>query len=234
MSEKTNKLFLRAARSALVAWKGDFNEDDELAQELWVWYLESPAVQKKIDNADAALAQTLIRDQALNILAGQALERDLERNIYSSDSVKDALRGESTNRYLLDILPMAMEWLDKKNEIQAEEIRVRYEDGVVPPRGSAAEARLKRAVKSLTQRVNVIAHTAGLQRDEDGNLLDKEGPGSAAAIFPETRKAQGDGHSDPTATIALLLIEHPELRDEYLYEPSLPEFLGGRCHAQPA
>ncbi|AGS82737.1 hypothetical protein ANNAL29_56 [Mycobacterium phage AnnaL29] len=219
-----NKMFLKAARSALVAWKGEYSDDADLANDLWVWYLERPGTQKKLEESDAALRQTLVRRAALQILAGKSLADDQfnGRNLYSADNVREALRGVSTNRYLVDILPRAMEALDAQNERQAESIRVRYEDGVVPPASSSEAAMLKRAVKALTEHVNVIAITAGV--DADGK--NTEGPGSRHSVFPETRPTTG-GHSDPTADIALLLIEHPELRDEYLYEPSLTEFLKG-------
>ncbi|AOQ28171.1 helix-turn-helix DNA binding domain protein [Mycobacterium phage DudeLittle] len=216
----------RGARKALFAWKQDDSELDDLTNDLWVWYLERPGTQRKMAKLTANEAVETVKLAALQMLSGkQLLSNEFNgRNLYSSDSVREALRGESTNRYLVDILPRAMEALAAQNERQAESIRVRYDDGIVPPADSAEAAMLKRAVKSLTEQVNVIAITAGV--DADGNVT--EGPGSRHSVFPETRPTSG-GHSDPTADIAILLIEHPELRDEYLYEPSLPEFLGGRC-----
>ena len=89
---------------------------------------------------------------------------------------------------------------------------------------------LSRAVKSLTEHVNIIAITAGV--DSDGNVT--EGPGSRHAVFPETRRGRGAGHADPTGDIAVMLIEHPELRDEYLEVQPIREFLGGRGYAQPS
>ncbi|AMQ66791.1 DNA binding domain protein [Mycobacterium phage Sham4] len=225
-----NSVFTRAARSALAAWKGDYSQDEDLVNDLWVWYLESPKTQAKLEKADAALRHTLVRRAALQILAKKALEEDIAtgRAPYSTENVKEALAGESTNKYLVDILPRALKELAEKNDRYAEAIRSRYEDGILPPKKGGEAMTLSRAVKSLTERVNVIAITAGIRRDEEGRLLDKEGPGSRHAVFPETRKSHGDGHSDPTADIAIALIEHPELRDEFLYETPLPEFLGGR------
>ncbi|VCT89516.1 hypothetical protein MHAS_01210 [Mycolicibacterium hassiacum DSM 44199] len=226
-----NKVFGKAARKALVSWETDLTAE-ELIQELWVWYLESPKIQNRIDRLSEGEAVNYVRMQCLSILSGEAKKKDLfeERSPYSSDSVKDALLGVSTNRYLLDILPIAMKSLNRQNERYAEAIRRRYDDGVVPVSRSKEQVQLSRAVKSLTEHVNIIAITAGV--DAKGNV--SEGPGSRHAVFPETRKAQGGGCSDPTANIAILLIENPELRDEYLYETPLPEFLGGRCHAEPA
>ncbi|AFV51184.1 sigma-K factor [Mycobacterium phage 20ES] len=210
--KQLSKLFLRAARSALVFWKGEYSTDDEeLAHDLWVWYLERPSVQEKLETADAALAQTLVRDHALKILSGKSAAADVENAYYSSESVKDALLGVSTNRYLLDILPMAMETL---NEQYAEALRSRYDDGISPQDKSGQNA-LFRAHRAVTEIVNRIAHTAGLERDEDGNLLDKEGPGSAAAVYPETRKEKGD-HSDPTANTFFLLQSEQANKPEVL------------------
>ncbi|AIS73816.1 RNA polymerase sigma factor [Mycobacterium phage SemperFi] len=230
MSPDINKVFSKAARKALVSWETDLTAE-ELVQELWVWYLGSPKIQNTIDGLSEGEAVLYVRRQCFNILSGDAKAKDLfeARSHYSSDNVREALRGEGTNRYLLDILPLAIKALDAQNERQAESIRSRYIDGIVPPASTSEAAMLKRAVKSLTEHVNIIAITAGVERDDRGRIVVKDGPGSKAAVFPDTRKMQGDGHSDPTATIAILLIEHPELRDEYLYEPSLPEFLGGRC-----
>ncbi|QGJ89752.1 helix-turn-helix DNA binding protein [Mycobacterium phage Superchunk] len=229
-----NSVFSKAARKALVSWETDVSSD-ELVQELWVWYLGSPSIQNRIDGLSEGEAVLYVRRQCFNILSGDAKAKDLfeARSHYSSDNVKDALMGTSTNRYLVDILPLAMESLGKQNEGYAEAIKVRYTDGI-SPQDKPGQNRLFRAHKSLTEHVNIIAITAGVEHDAKGKVVVKDGPGSKHAIFPDIRKTQGDGHSDPTATIAMLLIEHPELRDEYLHEPSIPEFLGGRCYAQSA
>ncbi|ASZ72845.1 sigma factor [Mycobacterium phage Drake55] len=227
-----SKVFSKAARKALVSWETDLTAD-ELIQDLWVWYLESPAIQNTIDGLVEGEAVLYVRRQALNILAKKALANDMfnGRRLYSSDSIREALAGTSTNRYLVDILPRAMESLSSQNEGYAEALRSRYIDGIVPPKKGGGAMQLARAVRSLTEHVNVIAILAGA--DVASNNVQIEGPGSRHSVFPETRPTTG-GHSDPTADIAILLIEHPELRDDYLYESPLPEFLGGRCHAQPA
>ncbi|QTF81477.1 helix-turn-helix DNA binding domain protein [Mycobacterium phage TarsusIV] len=219
-------IFRKSAKAAMFAWKQSEDGIDDLVNDLWVWYLERPGTQKKLQDADEYLARRLVYKAALQILAGQSLESDMfnGKSLYSSDNVKDALLGVSTNRYLVDILPRAMEALSAQNEARAEAIRSRYEDGVIPVSRSKEQVQLSKAIKSLTEHVNVIAITAGV--DADGNVT--EGPGSRHSVFPETRPTSG-GHSDPTADIAILLIEHPELRDDYLYESPLPEFLGGRC-----
>lgn len=225
MTDNIQSVIEKAAKSALFSWKQSSDGEEDLIHDLWVWYLERPGTQAKLQEADEPLARRLVYKAALQILAKQTLDSDefQGRNLYSSDSVRAALRGQSKNRYLLDILPLALKTLDKQNSGQAEAIRARYTDGAVPDRASSEEAKLKRAVKSLTQQVNIIAITAGI--DSDGKV--SEGPGSRSAVFPETRRAKNSGHADPTGDTAVLLIEHPELRDEYLREYPLSDFLAG-------
>jgi len=221
----------KSAKTALFSWRQNSEGLEDLINDLWVWYLERPGTQEKVQGADEPLARRLVYKAALQILAGQALSDDKfsGRNIYSSEAVKDALAGVSGNHYLVDILPRAFDSLRQQNEGYAEALQVRYTDGEVPS-DKAGENRLVRAHKSLTEHVNIIAITAGV--DSNGNV--KEGPGSRSAVFPETRRAKGYGHADPTGDTAILLIEHPELRDEYLREEPLEAFLGGRGYAQLA
>ena len=218
-------LFSKAARSALFSWKQSTEGLEDLINDLWVWYLERPGTQKKLQESDDFLARRLVYKAALQILAKQTLDSDefQGRNLYSSDSVRAALRGESTNRYLLDILPTALNSLDRKNPGHAEAIRVRYIDGVIPPKEGGEAMLLSRAVKSLTEHINIIAITAGM--DSEGRV--SQGPGSRSAVFPETRRPKNAGHRDPTGDTAVLLIEHEELRDEYLHESPLSDFLAG-------
>lgn len=218
----------KAAKSALFSWRQTDQGHEDLVNDLWVWYLERPGTQEKLEAADPPLAARLVYKAALQILARQALADDKfqGRNLYSSDSVRAALRGDTKNRYLTDILPRALSALGEQNAGYAEELRKRYEDGVVP-KDHSQEMRLSRAVKSLTEHVNVIAITAGV--DAAGNV--SEGPGSRSAVFPETRQPRGAGHADPTGNTAIMLIEHPELRDDYLHQEPLPQFLGGRGYA---
>lgn len=226
---RIGQILSKAAKSAMFSWKQNEDGIDDLINDLWVWFLESPATQKKLQESDEPLARSLAYKAALQMLAKNALSNDKfsGKNIYSSDSVRAALRGESKNRYLADILPRALRALDLQNAGYAEALRTRYIDGVVPKEHND-EMKLSRAVKSLTEHINIIAITAGV--DSKGNL--SEGPGSRSAVFPETRRARGSGHADPTGETAILLIEHPELRDEYLKEEPLEEFLGGRGYAQ--
>lgn len=225
------KIITKSAKSALFSWKQSEEGLGDLVNDLWVWYLESPATQKKLKESDEFLARRLVYKAALQILAKNSLSDDKfdGKNLYSSDSVKDALLGRSKNHYLVDILPKALESLAEQNEDYAEAIRSKYTDGKTPAQGSEA-VKATRAVKSLTEHVNIIAITAGV--DSDGNVT--EGPGSRHAVFPETRRGRGAGHADPTGDIAVMLIEHPELRDEYLEVQPIREFIGGRGYAQPS
>lgn len=199
--DEVNSTLQKAAKRALMEWGRDDSPDD-LTQDLWVWYLERPATQERFATDDEFLCRQLAYLAALQILAGQSLSSDTfnDKALYSSESVKDALKGRSTNRYLIDILPRAMAALAAKNEGQAEAIRSRYDDGVIP-KGSDADM-LTKAHKSLTEHVNIIAITAGV--DAEGKTT--TGPGSRSAVFPETRKAKGNHHSDPTGEMAMALL----------------------------
>lgn len=223
--------FRKAAKLALYSWQGNEEGLTDLVQDLWLWYLERPGTQRKMEGLTKHEAAKTAMLHAYQILSENQMSSNQFRgkNLYSSDSVKDALLGLSTNRYLLEILPRAMESLDSRNADHAEAIRSRYTDGVVPPQGSHYV--LVRAVKSLTEHVNVIAITDGLTPAPDGTLVPSStspGIGRRNETFPEHRKRRGGPPSDPTGNTAIMLIENPSLRDEYLREEPLAAFLGGR------
>lgn len=219
-------IFYKAAKRALVEWGREDGLED-LIQELWVWYLESPGTQAKLAETNQFAVRKMVYKVALQILAKTALAADMfeGRNLYSSDSVREALHGLSSNKYLREILPIAMEAIQRRDDQledlgtqrgYAEAIRSRYEDKTVPDRGSASEAVLKRAVKSLTDEINLLHLTAPV-----------EGMGSRGEVFPSTRRASG-GHGDPTGDIAVMLIENPDIRDDYLEVTGIEELLRGR------
>jgi hypothetical protein len=160
---------------------------------------------------------------AMQLLSQQVLSSNTfqGQDLYSGDSLREALRGESTNKYLNEILPFALKTLEHRNEPQAEAIRRRYEDGVVPERNTPEEKILSRAVKSVTEEVNLTHLTS------DGECI-----GTRSAVFPETRKPKG-GHSDPTGNTVVLLDENPEYRYHFYQETPMHQFLGGAA-AQPA
>lgn len=225
MTANIDTMIRKAATAALTEWHtGQYDRQsaslDDLINDLWVWYLESPATQRKLEDSDEFLARRLIYKAAMQVLAEGALSQDVfdGKVIFSSDAVIEALRGGSNNRYLQEILPFAMKNLAKrprKGVIYAEAIRNRYTDGIIPEQGSPAVL-VSRAVKALTEEVNVIYLTT-----------DHSGIGSAAAVFPDTRKQKGD-HSDPTGNIAVMLLERPEMRGPFYEETPLHQILGGR------
>lgn len=222
------RVFRKAAEKALLEWHPDQwdrqkDEADDLSQELWVWYLENPSTQRKMADLSEDEAVETARIHAVQILSKQALSANTfqGRDLYSSDAVREGLRGESTNQYLNEILPYALENLSTRNERQAEAIRCRYDDGEVPVAHSAEEKVLGRAVKSITEEVNVFYLTSN-----------DEGIGSSARVFPESRKQRG-AYSDPTGNTAALLEEHPEFRFSFYEETPMHQFLGGAA-SQPA
>lgn len=219
-----DKTFRKAAAKALVEWGREEGLED-LVQAIWVWYLERPGTQDKFAQADEFLVRNLAYRAALQILSGEAVTDDVftGRSLYSVDSVKDALKGETTNRHLPELVELALEAVqqrdaDREDEGKprdyAEAIRSRYIDGIVPA-GPDAD-RLFRALTAVTEEVNVLYLTS----DARGRH----------AMFPDLRKANG-GHSDPTGEIACTLIDYPELRDEFYEQLSVDLLLKG-AHAQ--
>lgn len=210
-----NDVFKKAAKSALSEWySGQWQlqeqELENLTNDLWVWFLERPSAQKKMDESEPKLQRALARRYALQRLAEATLSSDTfqGKNLFSVDSIKDALKGRSRNKYLKAVLPFARQAVQHADDrstgrTYAEAIRSRYEDGKVPPRGSE-QVNLVRALQALTDEVNVSYITN-----------DVEGIGSDKVIFPGLRKRNGE-HGDPTANIALTLMDNPEIQESYL------------------
>lgn len=200
----------RAAKSALIGWCGGnyprmWGMYDDLVQDLAEWYVETPSTQIKMAGLVDAEIFVTFKIRAQQILSKQQLRSNVynDKITYSSDSIKQFLKGESTNKYLEFVLPLALERL---NELHRESIQVRYFDGKVPEQGKGQWA-LTRAVKALTDMVNLIVLTT-----------DEATIGSRTVVFPESIKPKG-AHGDPTANIALTLMEQrPDYADEYLYQ----------------
>lgn len=213
MSDLTlNEVFAKAAKGALVEW-GIEGEVDDLVQELHVWYLERPTTRQKMEGLSDPERIVTAKRAAHQMISGDVLAGNLagDKVIYSTDSIREALYGLSTNKYLLEILPDAKDSLQARNEKQAEALRSRYDDGVVPDNDSAEHSLLRRAVRALADEVNVLYLTS-----------DDRGVGRRDAASPNTRRATS-GHSDPTSGIALMLIDNPEERDAF-YEDDDLEF----------
>lgn len=218
----------QGAKLALQHWNLEAENHPELEQDLWVWYLESPSVTKKLDMADLSLAIDHAADQGKKTLAGNFLDADVFNGkvLFSSESIKDALLGRSTNHYLNEILPIAMNEMVEHKDIYAEALRLRYVDGIVP-QANADQQRLKHAVKSLTRHVNILVI-------EDQSFTQHDSQRSGRRVDPSSRRSVGYGHSDPTGDLAIALIEHPELKPLFEEELSLQAFLGGAGYVKPA
>ncbi|AUV62008.1 sigma-K factor [Mycobacterium phage SWU2] len=182
------------ATTALIAWGSDVVMADDLVQEIFVWYLRWPPGQQILEEVDPPVRRAMLNKAAVQILVKETLDADERwgRNLYSADSVKDHLKGRSTNKFLRKLMPQALAHLQRQNPRQHDALVSRYTDGLVPVRGSAEEGRLKRAVVSLTRHVNSLL-IEGKDRDD-------------AAVSAMSRQGKG-GKSDPTAEAAIALIE---------------------------
>jgi hypothetical protein len=218
-SDDLTDVFRKAAEKAVAEWfSGQWDrqvqEVDDLVQNLWAWYLEAPATQKAFADMPDFGIQKVCFKQCLTILSGKALESDVfeGKALYSSEAVKDALKGQSTNKYLHTVIPAAM---GEINEGYAEAIRSRYEDGVAPPQGKE-HVQLVRAIKALTAEINVEYITSEI-----------EDIGSRTVVFADTRRPKG-GHGDPTGDIALMLVADPALRPDYLEVTPISDVVAGQ------
>ncbi len=183
-----DRLFRKAAQSVVADWCIEDGLDD-LTQDLWVWYLERPGTQQKLSEMEAGEKVSVVKKAAHQIVSRKVLEDDVAsgRLTYSSEAVKDCLKGKSTNKYLKRLVPRA---LDSIAPQYAEAIKNRYETGLLPC-GESEQQALKFAHKALTAQVNVLMLT--------------EEPKGRNAVFPETRRSKG-GHSDPTLDAVLGLL----------------------------
>lgn len=233
----TQRTLRKAARTALGEWySGQYNlqeqELDDLSNDLWIWYLERPSVREKLEDSDPKLSHRLAVQHAFKLLAGEALAADVfaGKTLFSSEAVKDALKGRSTNKYLLAVLPMAMAAVQHKDDQSdrgyAEALRKRYEDFAIPVT-KREENQLFNAHKVITDEVNVHVLT-----------VEVKGVGSDKVVFPNLRRANG-GHSDPTGDTALMLMDpkvlerDPNIRANYLEETTWDVITKGQA-AEPA
>lgn len=209
----------RAARSALVQWySGQWHRQeenlDDLSNELIVWYMTRKKTRLLMDTLSDPEVMVTFRKHAVQLLSRAVLDGDVFEGkvLYSSESVKDALKGESTNKYLNTIIPLA---LKKLNSVYREALASRYIDGEFPQTKQEEDAQ-RRATRRLTDEVNVLYIT---------NEVDSIG--SKSVVFPDSIRPKG-GYSDPTASTALTLMKtSPSYTDEYLYEPSWEQVCKG-------
>jgi hypothetical protein len=241
-SDGLDKVFRKGAEKAVAEWfSGQWDrqvqEVDDLVQDLWAWYLETPETQRKMEPLSQPEAVETVRKRALQLLSKQTIEGNTfqGRDLFSSDAVKDALKGKSSNKYLFEVLPLAMKELQRQDDSAlaagrprgyAEAIRSRYEDGVVPrntpgDRDESAIQTLKHAIKALTAEINVEYITTEIKDI-----------GSKTVVFADTRRPKG-GHGDPTGDIAVLLVGNPSLEADYLEVTPISDIVAGRA-ATPA
>lgn len=216
----------RAAKSALVQWySGQWQRQAEeladLSNELLLWYMTRPQTRSLMSTLSEPEIMVTFRKHARQLLSRAALDGDVfdGKVLYSSEAIKDALKGESTNVYLKTILPLAMKRLSPRLR---EAITDRYL-GEQPAYPDTKEGQndLVRAHKALCDEVNVLYIT-----EEIGNV------GSKSVIFPDTVRQKGS-HADPTAGTALALLKaHPSYKDEFLYESPWEQINKGAC-AEP-
>lgn len=229
-------VFVKAATSAVRDWfAGQWNlhteEIRDLTQDLWVWYLERPETQAKMAGLSFPEAVETAKRAAWQQLSRNTLDGNNFRgkNLFSSDAVKEALKGDSSNKYLMTILPAALEQLQHDDERAdhdrgyAEAIRKRYVDGKVPVSQSSEQIHLSRAVKVLTEEVNVTYITTDVDKI-----------GSRTVVFPNTRKFKG-GYSDPTGDMAAQLIDRPyefetgaDIRPHFYEQTPIEDVLAGQ------
>lgn len=184
-----------AARRALHDWGRPMDDLDDLVQDVWTWYLARPSIKRFIGKAETETGRrNALYRGAVQILSENQASDNVFRgdDLYSSDAIKTWLKGESTNKYVGKLITNALEGVSEPHQ---EAIRARYEGHAVPVRGSAEEAKLKRAVKALTESVNAAA-----KAEKQGEAT-TERPSQASG----PRRGVG-GYSDPTAEVALGLM----------------------------
>lgn len=200
----------RAAKSALVQWySGQWvrqaEEVGDLTNELLVWYMQGPATRRKMEPLSEPEIMVTFRRHARELLSKATLEGNIFEGkvLYSSEAVKDALKGQSTNVYLKTILPFALKRINKGHR---EALHKRFTDNEYPQTDKEKNAQ-RRAIASLTREINVLYITEEV-----------EGIGSSSVVFPESIRSKGE-YNNPTADTALALMNaHPDFVDEYLYE----------------
>lgn len=217
MEHDLNLLFRTAAKNAAGSWTSAL-EPEDVEQELWTWYLAgkgTPQMLGKLSFIDAVKYATSHAHKILSadvkasyIASGAAL--------YSSDAVKATLKGESAHEDLQRILPIAMKSLERRHIGYAEAIRSRYQDGLIPDENRYKQL-LKHAHIALTEEVNKVNRTELAAYDKHEARLQRQ-------IDPDRRGKSG-GVSNPTADIALLLIDHPAERAAFYEEGFSPRFV---------
>lgn len=206
--DRLNRLLNKAAKSAGNSWLLTPDQIADLAQDMWVGYLEKPTRQQALDGASDGETVRYLRGQADQVLSGTVRADDLASGdrMYSSDSIKQVLKGAIYNPFLESIVHLAVARLDDRHPPYAEALKLRYIDGEVPPQGSK-QVLLTRAHQALAEEVHAVIVEL---EDSDRTRVD-----------PDAVKAQ-TGPATPTEDVALLIatnaeaaaVFHDEARDE--------------------
>ncbi|AEK09770.1 DNA binding protein [Mycobacterium phage Burton] len=200
-----DKRLRRGAKSAGVEWSLTADQLEDLTGDLWVAVLEKSSRMTAATQPSEGEAISFLRRHAYQILSESAFADDLARGDwdYSSESIKDALKGRSDNVYLMEVIPQAINRLgDRQKNVPEEEkipyaevLKTRYLDGIIL-RDVASKSRLKRAHKALLEEVHRVIV----------EMSDHDGPGSRSKVFPDSIRSH-NGPSDPVGELATRLAD---------------------------
>ncbi|AVO25473.1 helix-turn-helix DNA binding protein [Mycobacterium phage Kykar] len=193
----TGPLISKAARSIGNSYLLTPDQVEDLVQDLWVSILERSTSRRLVEESGDDVGFNTLRVLADQILKDQWFADDLARGDwdYSSESIKDALKGRSDNVYLMEVIPQAVSQLVDRHPPYAEALKVRYIDGVVL-RDQAAKDRLKNAHRAVLEEVHKVIK----QTD------DHDGPGSRSKVFPDSIRSH-NGPGDPVGELATRLAD---------------------------
>ncbi|QYW07413.1 RNA polymerase sigma factor [Mycobacterium phage Ohno789] len=193
----TGPLISKAARSIGNSYLLTPDQVEDLVQDLWVSILERSTSRRLVEESGDDVGFNTLRVLADQILKDQWFADDLARGDwnYSSESIKDALKGRSDNVYLMEVIPQAVSQLVDRHPPYAEALKVRYIDGVVL-RDQAAKDRLKNAHRAVLEEVHKVIK----QTD------DHDGPGSRSKVFPDSIRSH-NGPGDPVGEMATRLAD---------------------------
>ncbi|ACE79885.1 hypothetical protein Lockley_48 [Mycobacterium phage Lockley] len=193
----TGPLISKAARSIGNSYLLTPDQVEDLVQDLWVSILERSTSRRLVEESGDDVGFNTLRVLADQILKDQWFADDLARGDwnYSSESIKDALKGRSDNVYLMEVIPQAVSQLEDRHPPYAEALKVRYIDGVVL-RDNPNKMVLKRAHHALAEEVHKVIK----QTD------DHDGPGSRSKVFPDSIRSH-NGPGDPVGEMATRLAD---------------------------
>lgn len=183
-NETVNAAVRRAASAVVSEWPGVVGVDD-LAQELWVEILESPATQKVLAGKNSREMLNLLARMGHRIAARyrNSNARFSNQVQYSVDDIKAALSGHTLWGALLDDLAAGLESLRERSENYAEAIRLRYFERINPG-PDADRKRLSRALEALTEEVNRQVRAKFARLDASPGRTLGDGPGTRSRAFP--------------------------------------------------